>query len=58
MEKGAARGGDVTKTSILTPTWMQLNYPKNTTDPMHGKAEKFGIREEKNRTFLFDKLQP
>lgn len=47
--------GDVTKTSILTPSWMNMPYPKNKTDPMQGKAEKFGLRGETNRTFLFDK---
>ena len=28
LERGGING-DVTKTSILTPTWMQINYPKN-----------------------------
>ena len=26
--------GDATKTSYLTPQWMQLGYPKNKTDTM------------------------
>jgi hypothetical protein len=54
LEKGGI-GGDATKTSILTPTWMQIGYPKNNHDPMKGMVEKFGLRAEKNRTFLFDK---
>lgn len=33
LEKGGING-DVTKTSILTPSWMHLNYPKNKTDFM------------------------
>jgi hypothetical protein len=46
---------DATKTSILTPTWMQINYPGNTSDPMKATVEKFGLRQENNRTFLCDK---
>lgn len=58
LEKGSKKAGDVTNTSILCPTWMQIGFPKNKYDPMKPTAEKFGIREEKNRTFLFDKQQP
>ena len=49
---------DATATSILTPTWMQIGYPKNTSDPMKATTEKGGLREENNRTFLCDKVQP
>jgi hypothetical protein len=54
LEKGDG-SGDATKTSILTPSWMAPQYPKNTTDPMKGSIEKFGLRAENNRTFLCDK---
>jgi len=57
VEKGGI-GGDVTKTSILTPSWMNLQYPKNKSDSMMATVEKFGLRNETNRTFLFDKSQP
>jgi hypothetical protein len=48
--------GDVTKTSVLTPAWMKLSYTeKNKYDPMKPACEKFGLRNESFRTFLFDK---
>ena len=31
---------------------------KNKYDPMKAKCERFGLRSESNRTFLFDKEQP
>jgi hypothetical protein len=49
------QGGDATKTSILTPSWMQLDFPKNKSDTMKASVEKFGLRAENNRTFLCDK---
>lgn len=54
LEKGGI-GKDVTKTSILTPSWMQIGYPRNTTDNMKPMVERFGLRQENNRTFLCDK---
>lgn len=57
------RGGnanDNTKTSILTPSWMQIPVPEGTApkgDPLH--ATTFGIlKKEANRTFLAEKDQP
>lgn len=56
LEKGGI-GGDATKTSILTPSWMQIGFPKNQTDFMKGTCQG-GLRQENNRTFLTDKEQP
>ena len=53
-EKGGI-GGDATKTSILTPQWMQTTFPKNKSDNMARSVERFGLRAENNRTFLVDK---
>jgi hypothetical protein len=57
------RGGnanDNTKTSILTPSWMQIPIPQEaipTSDPLHGTT--FGVlKKEANRTFLAEKDQP
>ena len=48
-----------TKTSYLTPTWMQLNYPRNKQDTMVKAApHNVTVRNERNRTFLLDKAQP
>ena len=45
-----------TKTSMLTPSWMQSNYPRNTTDNMIRAApNNVTVRTEKNRLFLCDK---
>lgn len=61
--KPLERGGnanDNTKTSILTPSWMQIpveptKVPKS--DPL--EATLFGtLRKETNRTFLAEKSQP
>ena len=57
LEKGGV-SQDATATSILTPSWMQIKFPKNKTDPMKARVEKFGLRQENNRTFLCDKEQP
>jgi hypothetical protein len=61
--KPLERGGnanDNTKTSILTPSWMQIPIPSHVTlkeDPLH--ATTFGIlKKEANRTFLAEKDQP
>lgn len=51
---------DSAKTSILTPSWMQIPIPQEaipTSDPLHGTS--FGlIKKEANRTFLAEKEQP
>ena len=48
---------DNTKTSILTPSWMQIPINKEAvpkSDPLHGTT--FGIlKKEQNRTFLAEK---
>ena len=53
-------GGDVTKTSILTPSWMKLDYQNAPTrDPMKSTVQKgAALRQENNRTFLADREQP
>lgn len=50
---------DATKSSKLTPNWMQCQYPKNTSDQMQRVVPSTtNLRAEKNRTFLVDKKQP
>lgn len=45
--------GDKTKTSYLTPSWMQTAFPKNTSDNFVQASSKFS-----KQTFLVDKEQP
>lgn len=53
------QASDNTKTSVLTPSWMKIDAPNRVQgDTMKGRVEKFGLREESNRTFLTDKQQP
>ena len=58
--EGAAN--DNTKTSILTPSWMQIPIDKNSapkSDPMGLAIFGGGIlRKENNRTYLVEKEQP
>lgn len=52
----AGNANDNTKTSILTPSWMQIPLPSTTPkhDPL--EATTFGVlKKEKNRTFLVEK---
>ena len=55
VEKDSQHAGDAAKTSILTPSWMQMGYPGNKTDNMKPGVQLIGLRAEANRTFLFDK---
>ena len=51
--------GDATKTSFLTPSWMQIGFPKNSSDPMQRvQPSGMNLRGETNRTFLIDRKQP
>lgn len=51
--------GDKTKTSFLTPGWMQTGFPKNEKDSMKGVMPTyFNLRGENKRTFLCEKEQP
>jgi hypothetical protein len=51
--------GDATKTSYLTPEWMQTGFPKNKTDTMKGVfPQTVNLRQENNRLFLMDREQP
>lgn len=47
VERGAAMGGDVTKTSILTPSWMQIGFPRNSQDFMRSSIQG-GLKQENN----------
>ena len=52
-------GGDATKTSFLTPAWMQTGFEKNKTDAMKGiMPVTVNLRQENNRMFLCEKDQP
>ena len=57
IEKQASLAGDSTKTSILTPSWMKIDYsqapPK---DPLRATVQLNGLRAENNRTILTDKV--
>jgi hypothetical protein len=62
-KKPLERGGnsnDNTKTSILTPSWMQIPVPQEAvpkSDPL--EATTFGVlRKENKRTFLSERDQP
>ena len=49
-------GGDATKTSFLTPAWMQTGFEKNKTDAMKGiMPVTVNLRQENNRMFLCEK---
>eukprot|EP00347_Sterkiella_histriomuscorum_P005317 403357067 len=60
VEKLSSQGGDVTKTSILTPSWMKLDYSNTPqSDPLKSMVTKgAAVRQENNRTILVDKDQP
>lgn len=53
---------DSTKTSILTPSWMQIPIDPNSapkSDPMAAATFNGGVlRQENNRTYLVEKEQP
>lgn len=50
---------DATKTSILTPTWMQIPVNKELIPKNPLESTTFGcLRQEANRTYLAEKEQP
>ena len=59
IEKQASLAGDSTKTSILTPSWMKIDYSQAPQkDPLRATVQLNGLRAENNRTILTDKDQP
>ncbi|CDW91057.1 UNKNOWN [Stylonychia lemnae] len=59
VEKQSSLAGESTKTSILTPSWMKIDYSNSPySDPLKGTIQKNGVRQENYRTFLTEKEQP